>query len=107
MTYVSVPEYAKVAARRGLRLRKLASSSRKFGITREQANKLGIDSGIERAKQLIREKRITESKAKRIARFYSRFKNCFTPKCEGAHLIWGGRKWEKVLYDKFYGKENK
>lgn len=107
MTYVTVPEYAKAAARRGLILRKTSSISRKFGITREQANRLGIDSGIERARQLIREKRITESKAKRIARFYVRFKNCNTPKCEGAHLIWGGRRWEKVLYDKYYGKNKR
>lgn len=94
---IRVPRYAKEAARKGLEERKSLPQSRKFGLTREQANSMGIASGVQRARQLIRQRNISESSGKRIAAFYSRFKNCQTEKCEGSLSLWGGRRFGRKL----------
>lgn len=102
---LKVPKHAKISAKKGLKLRSSLPKSKRFGIDKNQAKKLGIASGVERAKQLIRSKSISYTDANKVCNFGNRFKNCKTSKCEGAHLIWGGRKFEKKAC-KFI-KENK
>jgi hypothetical protein len=86
-----ITNQAKQKARMALKERERLPKSRKFGLNKSQANKLGINSGVERAKQIIRSKSLPIKDAKRVASFYQRFKNCKTPKCEGAINLWGGR----------------
>jgi len=97
---IRVPQYAKFEAKKGLIERKL----NKAGLTKTQASKKGVSSGVERAKQIIRNTYISEKDAKAIARFYSRFKNCRTSRCETAIKLWGGRRFGKKLYSDLYEK---
>ena len=98
-----IPSYAKNKAREGLDERRSLPQSRRFGIDKSEANRLGIASGVERARQIIRNKTLPESDGKKVARFYSRFKNCDTTKCEGSLKLWGGRRFGKEAYNKYYG----
>jgi hypothetical protein len=101
-----ITKLAKSKARKALILRKQLPKSKKFGIDKKEASKLKIYSGVERAKQLVRSKTIPLEDAKKVARFYSRFKNCKTPKCVGALDLWGGKEYGKYLYKKIYKNEN-
>lgn len=105
MARVVVPLYAKQSAKKGLSLRRQSSKSNKAGLTKSEASKLGIASGVERAKQLIRSQTISEDDARKVARFYARFKNVRTAKGEQALLLWGGRRYGLYLYQKFYGRK--
>lgn len=98
---IPIPIYAKRAAASALRRREELPKSEQFGITKSEANKLRINSGVERAKQIIRSDNIPEKDARRVAAFYDRFKNCRTPKCEGAIDLWGGRRWGRKLASEF------
>jgi hypothetical protein len=102
-----IPLYARKQAMMGLKQRRKASKSKKAGLTRAEAKKLGIQSGVVRAVQLSKNKTISEKDAKSIARFYSRFKNQRTPKAEMALRLWGGRKWGNALYKKIYKSKKK
>lgn len=102
-----VPLYARKSAMRGLKLRAKSSKSQKAGLTRAEAKKLGIQSGVVRAVQLSKNKNISEKDAKSIARFYARFKNKRTKKSEQALLLWGGRRYGKALYKKIYRTKRK
>lgn len=93
MPRLRIPAYAKACARRGLKLRAEAPKSKKFGLTKSEARRLGIASGVERAKQIIKSKSLSHADAKKVAMFYQRFRNCKTPKCKGAILLWGGAKF--------------
>jgi hypothetical protein len=95
---IKIPKYAKNQAKKGLEERK----KNKAGLTPKEAKKLGIYSGVARAKQIISNKYLDEKDLKSIARFYIRFKNCKTPKCETAIKLWGGRKFGLFLYNLFY-----
>lgn len=97
-----VPLYARKAAIRGLKLRAKSSKSKKAGLTASEAKKLGIQSGVVRAVQLSRNKTISESDAKSIARFWARWKNQRTPKVEQSFLLWGSRRYGRALYNKIY-----
>lgn len=93
--WLKIPRYAKVAARKGLELRRRLPPSKKFGITPKEAKQMGIDSGITRAHRIIRNDYMPIWEAQKVARFYGRFKNKTGPRAEGAHLIWGGRRFER------------
>ena len=97
MNRITIPEYAKEAARKGLEERKL----NKAGLDKAQAKKLGINSGVERAKQLIRSKTISVNDAKRIGAFYDRFKNQDSPRAETAIRLWGGRQFGRRLANEY------
>lgn len=94
---IPIPNYAKSRAANALKKRESLPSYKKFGLDKKEASKLRINSGVERAKQIIREDSLDKEDAKRVAAFYNRFKNCNTPKCEGAIDLWGGRKFGKKL----------
>jgi hypothetical protein len=94
---IKIPVYAKREAEQWLKIRDTLPKSKQFGIDKSEASKLGINSGVERAKQIIKESHLPMKDAKRVAAFYDRFKNCTTFKCEGAIGIWGGRKFGKKL----------
>ena len=98
MSRVIIPGYAKRAAMLGLIQRK----TNRAGLTKKEASSLGISSGVERAKQLIRNKYLSEDDAKAVARFYNRFKNCRTERCETAIRLWGGRRFGDLLNNTFY-----
>ena len=97
-----IPLYARKEAIKGLKQRAKAPKSKKAGLSRAEAKKLGINSGVVRALQLSKNKSISEKDAKSIARFYARFKNQRTPKAEMALKLWGGRKFGRALYTKIY-----
>ena len=102
MKRIKVPIYAKKKAKQGLAYRKSVSKYKKPGLTRGQASKLGIASGVERAYQLKNNETISETDAKKIARFYARFKNKKSKRAIEAVNLWGGKKLGKKLYKKFY-----
>lgn len=97
MKRIKIPQYAKNRAREGLKERKI----NKAGLTKDQAKKLGINSGVERAKQIIRSKTLSHEDAKRVAAFYDRFKNKRTKRSETALKLWGGRRFARKLANKF------
>lgn len=94
-------------ARLGLKQRRKAPKSKKAGLSRSEAKKLGIASGVARAYQLSVNKTISEKDAKKVARFYARFKNKKSPKAEMALKLWGGRKFGRAMYKKIYGNKRK
>jgi len=102
MALISVPQYAKENARKGLKMRSSASKSEKFGLSPGEAKSKGISSGVSRARQLIRENRIRESTAKDIKSFLSRFhgmasNNGYTDKILGSIQLWGGNRNKRFL----------
>lgn len=86
---LKIPAYAKQAAAEGLRARELFP--KKPGLDREQAAKLGIISGVERAKQIVRDEYLEDHDLQSMRRFYARFRNFHSPRAEVAILLWGGR----------------
>lgn len=94
---IKIPYYVKKAAKEGLSERRL----NKAGLDKYQAKKLGINSGVERAKQLIRNKYLKVKDIKRVAAFYDRFKNQKTPRARTALKLWGGARWGRILSNKF------
>ena len=94
---IKIPKYAKQYARKALEKRDKLQDYKKFGLDKEEAKVLGINSGVERAKQIIRSNKLSKEDTKRVAAFYNRFKNCKTEKCEGAIDLWGGRKFGRKL----------
>jgi hypothetical protein len=99
-----IHEHAREAARKALNERSQLNNSQKFGLDKRQADKLGIASGVERAKQIIRNDTLPEEDGRKVARFYSRFKNKRGKRAEGALDLWGGRKFGKEAYDFYYGE---
>lgn len=86
-----IPDYAKRASRRALFLRKRRGKSAKQGVV----------AGVNQAKFLLKNRYMSLAKAKVFNRFYQRFKNCRTKRCEGAMNLWGSRKFLKFRVMKF------
>lgn len=93
MKRFKIPSYAKQSATKGLNYNLLVSKSKQVGLTKQEANKLGINSGIERAKQIIKQDSLDLEDVKSVARFYLRFRNCKSKRCEMALNLWGGRRF--------------
>lgn len=104
---ILIPGYAKKDARNALRMRQELSESKKYGLDKDEARKLGINSGVERAKQIVNNKHLPREDAERVAAFYNRFKNCRTQKCEGAIDLWGGRRFGRELQKKLKEKQRR
>lgn len=98
MVRLKIPSYAKSKAREGLNFNK-KFPSRAVGLTREESRVLGINSGIIRAKQLLKNQTISLKDARSIRNFYNRFKNVRTKRGEMALNLWGGRKFGKFLVE--------
>lgn len=96
-----IPTYAKKSAKRALILRKKLSKSKKSSLSPSAAKRLGIISGVNQARFIIKNKSMNKRKAKQFYRFYQRFKNCRTKKCEQALNLWGGRKFLKTKVFRF------
>lgn len=94
---IPIPSYAKQSAKKGLKLRKQQDNP--SGLTKKEADKLGINSGVERARQLVNNKTISIKDAKSIRNFLNRFKNSRSKRSEIAILLWGGRKFRVYLED--------
>ena len=90
-TRLLIPKYAKDEARKALIKRRSLPKSKKFGLIKEKAQRLGINSGVQRAKQITRSTYLDLEDAKSVARFYQRFKNKRGPRAKGAISLWGGR----------------
>lgn len=86
---------AKRNAKMALEERKKLGKTMKFGLSSKQARREGVESGVERGKQIVRSKSLDFEDAKSVAGFYQRFKNCRSKKCEGALNLWGGRSFGK------------
>jgi ribosomal protein L13E len=99
---IKIPKYAKKEAERGLREKK----HNKAGLNKWQASKLGIASGVERAKQLMRNQYLNTEDAKKVARFYFRFRNKSSPRAETAIRLWGGRKFGEMMAKMFYDRRD-
>ena len=94
-----MPGHAKKAAKMALKQRKEFSDPP--GLSVKEAKKLGINSGVARARQLVKSNTISVEDAKRIAAFYDRFKNRDSPRSEVAIKLWGGRRFGRSLAAKF------
>lgn len=92
-TFYRIPRYAKLAARKALKLRASLPPSKRFGLSPAQARKLGIMSGVQRAKYILNNKYISLTQLMSVAAFYSRFRKKRTVRAEGAIGLWGGRKF--------------
>jgi len=102
MALIKIPEYAKQNAMKGLKMRKKASKSDKFGLSPSQAEKKNVFSGVTRARQLIRQESIQTDTAEDIQNFLNRFHGMadeygYTPKIYGSILLWGGNKDKRFL----------
>jgi hypothetical protein len=92
---MKIPQYAKDASRKGLAARELFPKPP--GLTKEQAVALGINSGVERAKQIINSDALSDQDVRSMRRFYARFRNYRTPRAEVAIMLWGGRRFLERL----------
>ena len=96
MVRIKVTKEAKQKAKEALKFNK-KNPKRAVGLTKEESIALGIDSGVQRAKQLIRNKSISIEDARKVRNFYNRFKGCRTRRCEQAINLWGGREYGKFV----------
>ena len=71
MASLKVPESVRKAAKKGLEMRRAAPKSQKGGITRREASKQGIGSGIQRASNLMRGS-VSEATIPRMVSFFAR-----------------------------------
>lgn len=103
MERLRVTARAKQKARQALRFNR-DNPSRAVGLTKKEARKEGIASGIERAKQIIRSQTLSQDDTRRVAAFYTRFKSCRTRRCEEAINLWGGRRFGKAAVESVKNK---
>jgi len=97
---LKIDKLAKQKAKQALELRDSLSKSKKFGLDKNQANILGINSGVERAKQIVRSDYITnDDDIKAICRFKRWLPRKRTQKVQGSIDLWGGEKLIKKACD--------
>lgn len=100
-----IPKYAKVNAKNALELRNSLNNSQKFGLDKNTAKQLNINSGVERAKQLVNNKYLNIEDTKAVCRFSRWLNRERTQKVQGAIDLWGGDKFIKKACK--YVKEEK
>ena len=91
---IKIPQYAKVSAKKGLSNRKKGT----IKFTSKESRDLGIYSGECIAKKICNNKFINEKDLRKVTRFYKKFKDSKSKKTEEALLLWGGRKFCKLMY---------
>jgi hypothetical protein len=93
------PKGVAAAAARGLELRQKAKKSNKGGLTGQQAGKLGIGSGVQRAVNLKNRSKLSPATVKQMLAFFQRHeksskidagKTALTDKGFQAWSLWGG-----------------
>jgi hypothetical protein len=87
---LKIPIYAKRKAKSALLLNSKLPKSLKFGLTKMEARKLGITSGTDRAKQIIRNKYLSEDDIKAVCRFSRFLYRTRTLRTQGVIDLWGG-----------------
>jgi len=92
---IPITKQAKKSARMGLELRKKQENP--SGLTKSEAAKIGVNSGVQRARQLVNNKTISVQDAKSIRNFLNRFKNARSKRSEIAIMLWGGREFRSYL----------
>jgi len=90
---LKVPKYAKEAAKRALEFNKEVPKSQKVGLTKIEAKKKGINSGVERAKQLIKSDSISMEDARAVCNFKRFLGMKQTTRVEAAIDLWGGERF--------------
>lgn len=103
---LKITERARNAAYQALKERSKLPPSKRYGLTAAEAKAQGVESGVQRAWQLINEPSLSLEDAKSMAGFYKRFANCRTENCEGALGLWGGRwflRYNVLPYVRRYG----
>jgi len=105
MKQLKVTKKAKERARKALALRKKLPKYKRFGLDRNQARKLKINSGVERAKQLISSDSISYKDAIAVAKFSRWLKRPKTQRVKGSIDLWGGE--EFIQRARRFVKKNK
>ena len=107
----SPPSSVRVAARRGLELRKKYG---KGGLTTQEAGKQGIGSGVARATSLANGEAVSYETIKRMAAFFSRHEKNFAGGEDDAGfismLLWGGRgggRWARSIINRIEGAQKR
>jgi hypothetical protein len=90
---LKVTKLAKERAKVALESRRRLPNSKKYGLDSKEAQRLGINSGVERAKQLIRSKYVSYEDAKRICAFKRHLVKNPSQRRQGAIGLWGGEKF--------------
>lgn len=103
MASLNVPQSVRNAAKRGLEMRKEAPKSQKGGITRKEASRQGIGSGVQRAANLAKGS-VSEQTIPRMVSFFARHganikkarqKPSEHRRMRIADLLWGGAAGER------------
>jgi hypothetical protein len=87
---LKVTQEAKRKAKSSLLLLKMLPKSQQFGLSKSEARQLGINSGIERAKQIIRSKYLYDADVISVCRFKRFLNQTRSLKVQGAINLWGG-----------------
>ena len=90
---LKIPSYAKASAKKGVCNRNKGT----IKFTSKECRDLGIYSGDCMAKKMCNNKFMDEKDMRKIARFYKKFKDSKSKKTEEAILLWGGRKFCKLM----------
>jgi len=118
MASLKVPESVRKAAKKGLEMRRAAPKSQKGGITRREASKQGIGSGIQRASNLMRGS-VSEATIPRMVSFFARHNKSIQKgranpsenrRIRIADLLWGGasgERWANSQWNKIKRKREK
>jgi len=96
---LKVPKYAKEAAKRALEFNKKVPKSQKVGLTKSEAKRKGINSGVERAKKLINNDSISMGDARAVCNFKRFLGMKQTVRVEAVIDLWGGKRFIKDACD--------
>lgn len=86
---------AKQRAKKALELRRKLPKYKRFGLDEREARKLGVNSGVKRARQIINSSSLSYKDAVAVARFGRFLKRRRTPKIQGSIDLWGGEQFIK------------
>ena len=92
---LNITKEAKKKAKESLELRNRLPKYKRFGLDKKEAKRLKINSGVERAKQLINSKSISYKDAVAVAKFSRWLKRPRTQRVQGSIDLWGGEDFIK------------